>query len=502
MRRLATFLLAAVALGAECVPVAMEPGTVEGTFAAAECKGQDFLPDASTRDIPGIRPMAAVAYEVSVPEGGGILRVQLTVPGVAPIAVLADEKLAVLQFVAGQIGTPGELRVSVKAGKHRILAAAGNVSAGAFTLLVELLERRACTTPDLTFDVVLNGQLDAEDCRLLDVQTPSSNLQPVDTYRIRVEAYSLYGIAAASNTFRPVLAMLNAKTGTLVHNGQDTNNGGQALLTLSLPEGEYLLVVISGGVAAGGTYVLRALTEPARTCTPELLEVPGSVRSALANSDCRLLDFVPFSGNFSFIRPYTIELAERSLLTLDQTSTQFDSYLNLLREDKSFLAEDDDSGGNGNSRIAILLRPGKYTVLANAYDEGAIGAFELRASVAAPRECPVEELPLTGTLNASLAADDCRVRDLIEEEPAGNPARAYRVTVENAGRLSAEMGSTAFDTGLALLDETGNALPMEFVRVRAGVIRGTAQVKPGTYTVIAYSLNRLGAFTLAGSFAP
>lgn len=503
MRFFAALLWAATLLGAECVPTVVELGTTEGSFAGGVCKAQDFLPDAATTQVRGLRPLEAQSFQLTIPEGGGILRVRLTTPALTPIAAVANEKLELLHFAAGQVGGTADLTLNVKAGTYRIVVANNNPAGGAFTLLTEVSERRVCAPLDLTFDQVLNGQLAAEDCRLADVQTHGTNFQPVDTYRIQVDSHTLFGFAAASNAFRPVLAVLNAKTGALVHNGQDTNSGGQASLALSLPAGEYFLIVISGAVSPTGAYALRALREPARTCTPESLMPPGSVRSALTASDCRFLDYVPFSENFSFARPYTVELTEKSLVVFGQLSTQFDSYLSLLREDKSLIAEDDDSLGNGNSRIAVLLRPGRYTVLANSYEEGAIGAFELRVETSAPRECAVSELPMTETVSSALTADDCRLRDLIVEEPAGNVARAFRVTVEDAGRLSAEVSSTAFDASLVLLNAEGKVLPFELTQVRAGVIRGTGQVTPGDYTVLAYSFSgTLGAFTLGGSFAP
>ncbi|MBL8175546.1 MAG: hypothetical protein JNK48_12805 [Bryobacterales bacterium] len=503
MRFLLCLLLTAAACCAECVPSIAELGTIEGQFSRGECKGQDFLPDASTSEIRDLRPLTAAAYELTLPEGGGILVVRLNTPGLVPVAAVANEKLDLLQVAAGQQGAAAELAVSVKGGKHRIVVAAINANGGAYTLGVELQERRACPPPDLTFDQVLNGQLSADDCRLLDVQTPSSNLLPVDAYRIQVDSYSLFGIAAASNAFRPVLAVMNAKTGVVVHDGQNTNNGAQALLTLSLPEGEYLLIIFSRAVSPTGAYALRALREQPRACSPEPLTPPASMRSALTASDCRLLDFLPFSGNFSFIRPYTLELAEKTVVTLDQISTQFDSYLVLAREDRTVVAEDDDSGGNGNSRISVMLRPGKYTVLANAYDQGAIGAFELRAAAAAPRACEVSDLPLSNPVNATLLTSDCRLRDFIDEEPAENIAKAFRVTVETAGRLSVEISSSAFAGALLLLDGKGNVLPFELAQVRSGVIRGTGQVTAGEYTVLAYSFNGpLGAFAVAGSLGP
>lgn len=487
------------ALEAECISAGLELGAVvEGTLTAADCKAQEFLPDSSTADIPGIRPLTAQVYTVNV-EQAGVLRLRMASASFPPLVVLVNEKREVLQYVEGLTTAAAELLRSVTAGKYTVVALTRTAAVGAYSLQASLEERRACAPPDLTFDQVLNGSLTAEDCRGLDVVTQSSNERPVDVYRIAVEVHSVYAVAAASNAFFPVLAVVNAKTGVVVNDGQDSNNGTQAQIVLSLPEGEYLLVVTSGGAGAVGAYAMRAAKEVGRTCPVEALGA-GSVRGALTTSDCRLLDFVPFSSNFSFIRAYSLELAAKSVVTLDQISTQFDSYLNLLREDKSFLAEDDDSGGAGNSRIAVMLRPGKYTVLANAYEEGAIGAFELRAAVAAPRECPVGDLPVSGTVNSEVATSDCPVREMIEEEPAGNPARQFRLTLEEAGTVTLEMTSAAFAPGLVLLDAEGKLRSLGLQQVRAGTIRGSAALTTGSYTVIAYSGNlRLGAFSITSS---
>lgn len=505
MRHLAVLLMAASsAFAADCLPAPLELGTLEGSFSGAECKGQDFLPDVSTSNIAAVRPLNGLAYEVTIAEPGGIFHLRLTTPGVLPIAVFANEKLEVLATATAQLGATGEFSVSVKAGKHRILLVHNNpAAAGAFTLFTELLERRSCDIPDMNLEQVVTGDLNANDCRLIDLQTPSTGVLPVDAYRIKVESFTLFAFAAASNTFRPVLALLNAKTGATVHSGQNTTSGGQAQLTISLPEGEYFLIMISGAVSPTGTYALRALRDNPRTCNPESLSPGASVRSALTSTDCRFLDFVPFAESFSFIRPYTIELTERSLFAVDQISTQFDSYLVLLREDKSNIAEDDDSAGAGNSRIALLLRPGKYTVLANSYEEGAIGSFELRTAIAAPRECPVTDFPLTGALSSTLTADDCRVRDLIEEEPAANLAKAFRFTLESATRITVEISSAIFDARLLLLDAKGKSVPLESTQIRAGTSRGAAQLPAGNYTLIAYTnTGTLGTFSLTPTLVP
>ncbi|MBI3963305.1 MAG: hypothetical protein HY335_11185, partial [Deinococcus sp.] len=63
-------------------------------------------------------------------------------------------------------------------------------------------------------------------------------------------------------------------------------------------------------------------------------------------------------------------------------AAQFDTYLILMGPDGDFLASDDDSGGDTNSRLVYLLpEDGSYTILANSYDV-ATGTYSLKLNEA------------------------------------------------------------------------------------------------------------------------
>ncbi len=73
-------------------------------------------------------------------------------------------------------------------------------------------------------------------------------------------------------------------------------------------------------------------------------------------------------------------------ITIDMRSDDVDSYLVLFDPSGDKLAEDDDTGGGKNARIAVTLPTnGTYTLYANSYEVGEAGRFTLKAGVINPR---------------------------------------------------------------------------------------------------------------------
>ncbi|MEB3340598.1 trypsin-like peptidase domain-containing protein [Okeania sp.] len=73
-------------------------------------------------------------------------------------------------------------------------------------------------------------------------------------------------------------------------------------------------------------------------------------------------------------------------ISIDMSSNQIDSYLILLDSKDQQLAQDDDSGGEKNARIIITLpEDGTYKLLANSYEAGESGEYELKIEKILPR---------------------------------------------------------------------------------------------------------------------
>ena len=72
-------------------------------------------------------------------------------------------------------------------------------------------------------------------------------------------------------------------------------------------------------------------------------------------------------------------------ISIDMSSNQIDPYLILLNSQDQELAQDDDGGGEKNARIIITLpEDGTYKLLANSYEAGESGDYELKIEAISP----------------------------------------------------------------------------------------------------------------------
>ncbi|MEQ8997398.1 MAG: trypsin-like peptidase domain-containing protein [Coleofasciculus sp. B1-GNL1-01] len=82
----------------------------------------------------------------------------------------------------------------------------------------------------------------------------------------------------------------------------------------------------------------------------------------------------------SFFDIYAFEGRAGQQVQIDMTSGEIDSYLILLDPNGNDLAQDDDSGGGTNARLFVTLpSDGIYLLMANAYEAGQTGSYNLRA---------------------------------------------------------------------------------------------------------------------------
>jgi hypothetical protein len=75
---------------------------------------------------------------------------------------------------------------------------------------------------------------------------------------------------------------------------------------------------------------------------------------------------------------YTLSMRDRRSVTIDLESSDFDTYLYLLR-DGIEIDRDDDGGSGLNSRMVVLLEPGTYTVRVGSFGNRGTGQFMLVA---------------------------------------------------------------------------------------------------------------------------
>jgi hypothetical protein len=122
---------------------------------------------------------------------------------------------------------------------------------------------------------------------------------------------------------------------------------------------------------AGIVMALRAL-QAADSCPSTSLSFGQTINGVLATSDCKFtgttrnVDVYNFSGNIG------------QQIVVNMSSAQFDTYLYLLDSSNHLIAEDDDGGGNTNSRIPsgsgffTLPTTGNYTIYATSFSPDGI----------------------------------------------------------------------------------------------------------------------------------
>lgn len=155
----------------------------------------------------------------------------------------------------------------------------------------------------------------------------------------------------------------------------------------------------------------------------------------------------------SFFKAYRFEGRAGQQVRIDMVSREIDPFLILVAPNGRTLAQDYNSGGNGNARIVTSLPiSGTYLLIANSYQAGEVGSFGLRAmtSGAALRNPNASRqtrsaIQLQGTLGPGapiLPSDGSWYRSYTFDGVAGQPVRII-------------LESSEFDTYLALLGPDG-----------------------------------------------
>ena len=220
--------------------------------------------------------------------------------------------------------------------------------------------------------------------------------------------------------------------------------------------------------------------------------VGQSVASTLSSSDCRLTD-----GSYS--QKYELRLTAQTAVTIDMKSTAIDSYLFLQNATTgAVIAQNDDDGGQRNARIEQLLPAGTYIVVANSFNAGEFGAFQLSVLPASAACFTAPSLTVPTVVNGTLRTTSCQLRNTIY-------ADRYLLNITTRTTLQLTMTSTAFDAYIGVLSQAGAVQGEDDDSGGGTNARLTITLDPGSYTVLATSFDSgvTGAYVLdVRSFAP
>ena len=190
---------------------------------------------------------------------------------------------------------------------------------------------------------------------------------------------------------------------------------------------------------------------------------------------------------------YTVQLQKDKSYLIDLASSDFDSYLRLLDKTGTELAEDDDGGGDLNSKI--IYSPAKtvdHQIVVTTFD-GKVGKFNLR----------VRELALLGEAKpCAVDKDGLTLNDQIQAGSAtalGKLGKTYSVELKAGATYTIDLESPDVDSYLYLFDGKSKLLAQDDDTGGDRNSRITYRAtSTGVFHIIATSLegSETGGFTL------
>ncbi|MBE9125395.1 MULTISPECIES: trypsin-like peptidase domain-containing protein [unclassified Coleofasciculus] len=153
----------------------------------------------------------------------------------------------------------------------------------------------------------------------------------------------------------------------------------------------------------------------------------------------------------SFFDLYAFEGRAGQRIQIDMSSRQIDSYLILLDVNGNDLAQDDDSGGGTNAKIVTTLPTnGTYLLIANSYEAGQAGSYNLQAAAAGRSSVSRDRFILQqeGILDpgASVLPSD------------GSLFKVHAFEGRAGQSVTLDLISPDFDTYLVVLDSNGQPI--------------------------------------------
>ncbi len=186
-------------------------------------------------------------------------------------------------------------------------------------------------------------------------------------------------VEMSSQQFVPYLFIVNPDREVLAQTDTTPTNNRTIRLSATLPsDGTYLILANTSQQGETGNYILRASLNGSAANNPSPSTRGGRVilqeQGVLDRSTASVLE----SDN-SLYRTYEFQGQQGQTVTIDLTSSDFDTFLALLDSDGQVVDNNDDVDGNStNSQLVVTLpRTGTYQVIVNAYDSSGQGRFTL-----------------------------------------------------------------------------------------------------------------------------
>ena len=268
-----------------------------------------------------------------------------------------------------------ELATSLNPGKYTVLASTANYGSGAYTIRASSTDLRPC--PGTDAGTQISGSLGHDnDCRVMDVLIPSSDITPVGRYNVTLSQESALRLqASATGGLLPALNVYDGKM-QFVNGAKSNQSSEYALLNTLLLPGDYTVLVSLTGGNAGGYTLNTTVQQPRGDCPIAVLPTHVAVGGTFSKTDCIASDVLVGSASNASAKQYSFNVPTAGLLTLSASSgdtTVFVKLVNALDEVVASAVAHSTPG-----QIQVALPAGGFKVLVLPW-AGTTGSFQLQA---------------------------------------------------------------------------------------------------------------------------
>jgi len=171
---------------------------------------------------------------------------------------------------------------------------------------------------------------------------------PVDRYMFSLPATTTLTIDLASSAFDTFVCLLNSAN-QLIASDDNQGPGTNSRLVITLPVGSYFIEVTTQSPGfVGGLYTLSVQPGlPPATLITVGQTLSGNLSSTAAEGQCKF-------GSTPVDR-YMFSLTGSTTVTIDLTSSAFDTFVCLLNNTNQLITSDDNSGGGTDAFLWVYM---------------------------------------------------------------------------------------------------------------------------------------------------
>jgi len=371
-------------------------------------------------------------------------------------------------------GSDARLITTLSVGSYSVEVTTESGALGLFTLS---LQQGFPPSKPLSVGQIVNGNLHSTAAEGI------CQFRPVDRYVFTLASPATVTIDLSSSAFDTFLGLLNSQN-QCINSDNDRGPGSNARLVVSLGTGTYFIeaITVSSG-NTGGPYTLSLQPGlPPATAISVGQTLNGTLSGTAAEGICQ----------FRPVDRYTFMLASPTTVTIDLSSSAFDTYIGVLNSQNQCIASDNDRGPGSNARLVVSLGVGTYYIEAmdNIFG-GNGGPYTLSLQPGLPPAIAISVgQTLNGTLDSTAAEGICQFR----------PVDRYVFTLASPATVTIDLSSSAFDTYVGLLNSQNQCIGADNNSGGGTNSRIVMSLQAGTYYIEAVTVssgNTGGPYTLS-----